>query len=428
VKQSPPAESNPSGSAPAPKKSPLFIIFTTVAMDLVGFGMIVTLVGQYGKDLGASPLELGFLGASYSLAQFFFAPLWGRLSDRYGRRPILLMSLLGSTFSYLIFGYATIARSLVILIFARVFQGIFAANLSAAQAYIADVTTPEKRAVGMGMIGAAFGVGFVFGPVLGGVAANRLGLAWPGFIASAICGINFVLAWFRLPESLSKTIQLANRAKAVFHYDPLNLRQLARAISHPFLGLLLLMYFIQIFAFSNIEQTFGLFFQFKFNLPLGEAAEKTGYVLGFVGVTAALIQGLGLRKLVPLFGERRMLVGGLLLFAIAIASIPFGPSYGAYFLMMIPMALGRSMIDPSMSSLISKSAHMDAQGETFGISQGLGSLARATGPFCGLLTFNIAYYLPFLIASGLAFCVFCLSLILYVKTRHLNIDSRKPAA
>lgn len=424
--QAPPTPQNENSPAGL-KKSPLLIIFSTVAMDLVGFGMIVTLVGQYGKDLGASALQLGILGASYSLAQFFFAPLWGRLSDRYGRRPILLMSLLGSTISYLIFGYATVTRSLLVLIGARFFQGIFAANLSAAQAYIADVTTPEKRAIGMGMIGAAFGVGFVFGPVLGGIAANRFGLAWPGFIAASICGINFILAWFRLPESLAHSTQLANRAKAMGNYDPLNIRALRRAFSHPFLGLLLLMYFIQIFAFSNIEQTFGLFFQFKFNLPLGEAAEKTGYVLGFVGITAGLVQGLGLRKLVPLLGERRMLVGGLLLFSVAIASIPFGPNYGAYFLMMIPMALGRSMIDPSMSALISKSAKSESQGETFGISQGLGSLARATGPFCGLMTFDIAYYLPFLIAAGLAFTVFCLSLLLYTKTRHLNVDSRKPA-
>jgi DHA1 family tetracycline resistance protein-like MFS transporter len=404
-------------------KSPLIVIFTTVAMDLVGFGMIVTLVGLYGKELNISGAQLGLLGASYSMFQFFFAPLWGRLSDRFGRRPILLMSLLGSTISYLVFGYATITRSVILLLFARCFQGAFAANISAAQAYIADVTTPEKRAVGMGLIGAAFGIGFIIGPAVGGLAANRLGLAWPGFIAAGICGLNFCLAWFRLHESLPKSIQLSNREKAQGFYDPLNTRQLWNALSHPFLGLLLLMFFIQIFAFSNIEQTFGLLFQKKFSLPLGEAAEKTGWVLAFVGVLGGLIQGLGLRKLVPLVGERKMLVLGLGLFSLAIASIPFGPSYGAYFLMMIPMALGRSLIDPSMSSLISKSAGKETQGATFGLSQGLGSLARATGPFCGLMSFDVAYYLPFLIAACLAFIVFCLSLWLYRSTRHLNIDS-----
>jgi DHA1 family tetracycline resistance protein-like MFS transporter len=413
------------GAQPKGARSPLFVIFTTVAMDLVGFGMIVTLSGLYGKELGANGWQLGLLGASYSLFQFFFAPVWGRLSDRYGRRPILLMSLAGSTLSYLIFGCATLGRSLILLIFARSFQGAFAANLSAAQAYIADVTPPDKRAVGMGLIGAAFGIGFVFGPALGGLSANRLGLAWPGFIAAAICGINFILAWFRLPESLPKEIQMANRLKARGSYDPLNSRQLLRAMAHPFLGLLLLMYFIQIFAFSNIEQTFGLLFQKKFDWLAGFAAERTGWVLLFVGVIGGLVQGLGLRKIVPVLGERRMLCGGLLLFSLTIASIPFGPSYGAYFLMMIPMALGRSMIDPSMAALISKSAGAESQGETFGLSQGLGSLARATGPFCGLLSFEAATWLPFVIAAGLAFIVFCLSLWLYAGTKNLDLDSKR---
>jgi MFS family permease len=406
------------------KKSPLLVIFTTVAMDLVGFGMIVTLTSLYGKELGASPLQLGLLGASYSIFQFFFAPIWGRLSDRHGRRPILLMSLAGSTLSYLTFGYATLARSFSLLILSRSLSGAFAANLSAAQAYIADTTPPERRTEKMGLIGAAFGIGFIIGPAIGGISANRLGLAWPGFIASAICGLNLVLACFRLPESLSEKIQKANRRKPVHAYDPLHIKQLTKAFSHPFLGLLLAMYFIQVFAFSNIEQTFSLLFEYKFNLAAGSAGEKTGLVLAFVGITAGLIQGLGLRKIITWFGERKMLIIGLGLFSLAIASIPFGPSYNAYFLMMLPMAVGRSMIDPSMSGLISKSAAADVQGETFGLSQGLGSLARATGPFCGLLSFSAAYYLPFLIASGLAFIVFLLSFLLHKlsATSHLKVQ------
>lgn len=401
------------------------MIFTTVAMDLVGFGMIVTLASLYGKELGANRYELGLLGASYSLFQFFFAPVWGRLSDRHGRRPILLMSLAGSTICYLIFGWATLLRSFPLLLFARCLQGVFAANLSAAQAYIADVTTPDKRAVGMGMIGAAFGVGFIIGPALGGLAANRLGLAWPGFIASGICGLNLALAWFRLPESLPEKIRLANRKKAARSYDPLNTAALRRALGHPFFGLLLLMFFIQIFAFANIEQTFSLLFQYKFSLAAGAAAEKTGWVLAFVGVLAGLVQGMGLRKLVPVLGERKMLVIGLGLFAISVIAIPYGPNYAAYFVMMLPLAIGRSLVDPSMSALISKSAGADAQGETFGISQGLGSLARATGPVCGLISFDIAYYLPFAIASGLVVLVFCLGLWFYRRTEHLKLDSKR---
>ncbi len=384
-------------------------------MDLIGFGMVVTLTSLYGKELGANAWQLGLLAASYSICQFFFAPIWGRLSDRYGRRPILLMSLAGSTLSYFAFGYATLARSFIFLILSRCLSGVFAANLSAAQAYIADITPPEKRTEKMGLIGAAFGIGFVLGPALGGISAHRLGLAWPGFIAAGICGLNLCLAWFRLPESLPKEVQLANRKKARGHYDPLNIQQLRRAFSHHFLGLLLAMYFIQIFAFANIEQTFSLFFQTRFNFDAGTAGERTGLLLAFVGLTAGLIQGMGLRKILGWFGERKMLALGLAIFALSMASIPFGPSYGAYFLMLLPMAVGRSMVDPSMAGLISKSADKSVQGETFGVSQGLGSLARATGPFCGLVAFQKSFTLPFLIAASLSFIVFLLSLRLLKK-------------
>jgi MFS family permease len=385
----------------------LFVIFTTVAMDLVGFGMIVTLSALYGRELGATPFQLGVLGASYSLFQFFFAPIWGSLSDRHGRRPILLMSLAGSTLSYLIFAFATLNRNFTLLLVAR---AVFAANLSAAQAYIADSTPPSKRAVGMGLIGAAFGIGFILGPAIGGIAASRLGLAWPGFIAAGICGLNFLLACVRLPESLPAAIRKANQKKKPRAYDPLNLGRIRGALKHPFLGILLLMTFVQIFAFSNIEQTFALLFQFKFSLDAGAAAERTGWLLAFVGVFTGLVQGLGLRALVPKLGEKRMLSAGLFLFSAAIAFLPFGGPYWSYFALMLPLALGRSLIDPSMASLISQSAGPEAQGETFGLSQGLGSLARALGPFCGLLAFSQAHWLPYLGASALAGAMFFLSL------------------
>jgi multidrug resistance protein len=392
------------------RKSPLFIIFSTVFMDLVGFGMIISLLGLYGKHLGASGPQLGLLGASYSLMQFFFAPLWGRLSDRHGRRPILLMSLCGSTLAYLGFAGATLMQSYALLLATRAFQGIFAANISAAQAYIADITPVEKRAQGMGLIGAAFGIGFILGPALGGIAAKRIGLAAPGFLAAAICGVNFALAWVRLPESLALEIQKKNQALAPRSYDPLNFRALRRSLSHPFLWLLLSIFFLQTFAFSNVEQTFALLFQSKFGWPVEDAGERTGIVLAWVGFLGALVQGGLIRKLVPRFGESRLLMAGLALFAVTIGTLPFGPSYRSYFVLMLPLAFGRGMIDPSISSLISRSAPAAEQGETFGISQGLSSLARALGPFCGLLSFQVHPYLPFLIAAWIVLGVLGLSI------------------
>ena len=162
------------------KRSPLIVIFTTVFFDLIGFGIIIPLVGIYGRNFGASTVELAILGSIYSIMQFFFSPIWGRLSDRHGRRPILLMSLAGSVIAYYLFAFS---NSLYLLIFSRALAGIFAANISTAQAYIADVTKPEDRAKGMGLIGAAFGIGFTLGPPIGGISVSKLGLAAPGIIA-----------------------------------------------------------------------------------------------------------------------------------------------------------------------------------------------------------------------------------------------------
>ncbi len=403
--------------------SPLVVIFTTVFMDLVGFGMIISILGLYGRELGANAWQLGLLGAIYSLMQFLFSPLWGGLSDRFGRRPILLMSLAGSTLAYFGFGIATLQHSFWMLLATRAFQGIFAANVATAFAYVADVTTPAKRASGMGLIGAAFGIGFIVGPALGGVTAKHLGLAAPGFLAASICGLNFLLATVRLKESLALKLQKANRALPSKSYDPLNLQELRKAIKHPWLSLLLIMFFLQTFAFSNVEQTFALFFQTHFGFSTLDAGEKTGYLLAWVGILGALIQGGLIRKIVPIYGERKLLLVGLFLFGISIMLLPFGPTYGSYFVIMLPMAFGRSLIDPSMSTLISKSHGAGEQGRAFGTYQGLSSLARALGPFCGLLAFHAHYYLPFLIASGVAFVVFLLGVRMHRITENSGLDS-----
>jgi MFS family permease len=401
-----------------PRKASLFSIFLTVCMDLVGFGMIIPLLALYGKSEGATAVQLGMLGASYSVMQFFFSPIWGRLSDRVGRRPILLMSQAGSTLAYLGFGFATLNHSYLGLLATRLLQGVFAANISAAQAYVADVTSPQDRAKGMGMIGAAFGVGFVLGPVLGGLTVGW-GLAVPGFLASAICGFNWLLTFSRLPESLSPEIRERNQAKPARSYDPLNLARIRQAASHPTLLLLLAMFFINTFAFSNLEQTFSLLFLHKgFAVGAGDAqtadaAKKTGMVLAYVGIMAALIQGGLIRRLAPRFGEKKLLTMGLLLLGGSIAFLPLLPSYGLYFALMFPLAVGRSLVDPSISSLISKSADASDQGSTFGLSQGLASLARATGPFCGLITFEWHFVFPFFLAAGLTLVVFLLSFRLH---------------
>jgi MFS family permease len=404
--------------------SPLVIIFTTVFMDLVGFGMIIPLQAIFGSKLGASGWTLGLLGAAYPIAQFFFAPLWGQISDKYGRRPILLMSLTGSTLAYLGFAGATFYGSLIFLFATRFFQGAFAANISAAQAYIADVTPPQKRAGGMALIGAAFGIGFVLGPVLGGVSLKFLGPLAPGLLAATICGLNLALAFIRLPESLSQEIQHANRAKGRRPYDPLNTHQLRQAFDHPYLGLLLTMSFLQVTAFGIMEQVFALFFKAHLGFSDEDAGLRTGYALAFVGLVGALIQGGLVRRIAPRYGERRMLIFGLVLFTCSIFLMPFGPTYASYFLILLPLSIGRSFIDPSTSALVSKAASAADQGRTFGTFQGLSSLARVVGPMIGLTVFATHHSLPFLFAGCVCLTVLGLSFLLWKKTSGLkNVDS-----
>lgn len=388
------------------RKSPLFIIFTTVLVDLIGFGMVIPLIALYGRHYGASGFQLAILGGIYSCMQFLFAPFWGSLSDRVGRRPILLISLAGSTLSYVIFG---LAPNYTWLLLSRAFGGIFAANISTAQAYIADVTSPEDRAKGMGLIGAAFGIGFTLGPPLGGIASAQFGLAAPGLIAAAICGLNLLLATFRLPETFPAEMRKSQPRRSL---SPLHLDRIKRALQHPELGYLLLTFFLVTFAFSNMEQTLSLLFQNKFNLDTGDAGYKTGLILMTSGLMGAFIQGGLIRKLVPRFGERKLLVTGLFFNSIAMGLFPFMPTYSLYFFLAIPIAIGSALINPSLSALISKSASASEQGSTLGLSQGLGSLARATGPFCGLLTFAIRPEYPYLIASLIS--VLLLGMILRV--------------
>ncbi len=427
--QKPLHPNDPNFDAPAEKAirkghSPLIIVFTTVFMDLVGFGMIIPLQAIFGETLGATGWTLGLIGSSYPIAQFIFAPLWGQMSDRFGRRPIILMSLTGSTLAYLGFAYAIYSHSLFLLIMTRFLQGLFAANISAAMAYIADVTPPEKRAGGMALIGAAFGIGFTVGPTVGGLSMARWGMLAPGLIASGICGLNLLAALIRLPESLSKEIQLKNRLQALRRYDPLNIGLLRKAASHPYLGILLVMSFLQVTAFGCMEQVFALFFKEHLRFDILQAGKYTGYMLGFVGIVSAVIQGGFIRRLVPRFGERKLLTVGLGLFGIAIFLIPFGPTYSSYFLILLPLAVGRSFIDPCTSALISKASSASEQGRAFGTYQGLASLARVVGPFIGLSIFHTHPDLPFVMAGVICLAVFSLSFVLWRRTAHLKgVDS-----
>ncbi len=378
------------------KRSPLVVIFTTVFLDLVGFGIIIPLVGIYGRDFGANTYELALLGSIYSLMQFFFSPIWGRLSDRHGRRPIILMSLAGSVLSYFLFA---VSHTLWLLILSRALAGIFAANISTAQAYIADVTKPEDRAKGMGLIGAAFGIGFTLGPPIGGISVSKLGLAAPGIIAGTFCLLNLILAYFRLDESLSPELQAQARASKPRSGRIAQFETFKTVRHNPALVLAIVSTFFATFAFSNLEQVFSLFIQTKFTLATEEAAYKTGMILMWSGILGALIQGGLIRRLVPKYGEAKLLTIGLFVQGIAMLMFSQSPTYFSFFITAVPLAFGSGLINPTLASLVSKGAAQHEQGAVIGLKEGMSSLARIFGPLSGLLAFGLKASLPFYIGS-----------------------------
>ena len=355
------------------KRSPLVVIFTTVFIDLVGFGIVIPVLPFYaeGTRFNATPRTVGLLFASYSIMQLIFAPILGRLSDKYGRRPVLLISIIGTGVGFLLLGFA---KTLWMLFAGRILDGITGGNISTAQAYIADVTSKEDRAKGMGLIGAAFGLGFVFGPAIGGIL-SRWGIAVPFFFAAALCFANAILLYFRLPETV--TPDHPARASAT---SGRGLSQLLHSFSNRPLAFVLAIYFLFIVAFSIMTTSFSLFTMFRY----GYDAQHTGYLFAYVGVLSVIVQGGLIGRLVKKFGELPLVVTGAFLFAGSLFAVPFvGPEAGGLLALMIGgglFSIGNSLAAPSLTSLGSKSVGPVEQGSVLGVMQSVASLARATGP------------------------------------------------
>jgi multidrug resistance protein len=353
-------------------RSPLVIVFVTVLIDLLGFGIIIPLLPFYAETFGAHAFTVAMLSTSFSLMQFLFAPVWGRLSDRVGRRPIIVFGLLGSCLSYLAFGLAT---SLTALFAARIFAGIAGANIPTAQAVIADITTPENRAKGMGLVGAAFGLGFIFGPAIGGYL-SRFGYATPAFFASALSLANFAAAWFLLPETLKPEHRAIERVG--------RLDALRAALSRPHLPLLLLIGFLVVAAFSGYENTFALFAEARY----GFGAESIGYVFAFVGVILVIVQGFLVGRTVKALGEHHIVPVSLAIVAIGLLMIPGTSSVAAMLAANGVLAVGMGFNNPALLALISKHSAAEDQGGVLGLTQSLNSLARIVGPMWAGFSFD----------------------------------------
>jgi multidrug resistance protein len=378
--------------------SPLVIIFFTVFIDLLGFGIIIPLLPFYAEHFGASALVVGLLSTSFSAAQFLFAPLWGRLSDRVGRRPVILIGLIGSALSYALFAVAT---SLPLLFVARTLAGIAGANIPTAQAFIADVTTPDKRAKGMGIIGAAFGLGFIFGPAIGGFL-SRWGYAAPAWFAAALSLANFAAALVLLPESKPADHGPAERVGRIEVFR--------RALDRPHLPQVLLVFFLVITSFSSFENTFALYSERRFDFN----AQTIGYMFAWIGVVLATIQGGVVGRVVPRFGEHRVVPAALLLMALSLTLIAFSPTVPVLAIVTGLLAVGMGFNSPSIMSAISQLADAKDQGSTLGLSQSLGSLARIIGPMWGGFVFDhFGIGTPFVTAGALMLVAWAISLVAF---------------
>ncbi|MGA8399027.1 MAG: MFS transporter [Stellaceae bacterium] len=369
------------------------VLFLIVLIDLIGFGLVIPLLPFYGERFSASPQEVTVLMATYSLAQMLTAPVWGRLSDRVGRRPVLMISMAAAALAYLWLG---LADAMWMLFAARALGGACAGNIAAANAYIADVTTPENRARGMGMIGAAFGLGFIIGPALGGVVAgNNLATAdlrSPGLIACGLSLVAFLGVLFVLKESLAQgRAPRPRKGRIAALRDALARKTLAR---------LLLIFFLAILAFGGMEAVFALWAMAQF----GWGPEQIGYIFSYVGVLSALMQGGLIGRLTTRFGEEKLLVSGLSLIALGLVAIPLAHDLAMVIVAASFLALGMGAMQPSLNSLISRRSGVEEQGEVMGVAQSIASLSRVLGPLlAGALFAGLGRDAPFL--AGMALVV-----------------------
>ena len=358
---------------------PLMIVFLTIFIDLVGFGIVIPLLPFFAEEFNASPVDVGILVSSYSFMQFVFAPVWGNLSDRCGRRPILFFTILGSSVGYLMIG---LAGSLMVIYAGRILAGVTGGNLSTAQAYIADVTSRENRARGMGLFGMAFGLGFILGPALAGIL-SKFGMRVPFLFAAGLSLVNAILLYFILPES-----------RRFEPHDPAvekksRWTELAGVFANRRFTLVTIEYFLLVMAFSFMTTAFAYYTMFKF----GYGAVGTGYLLAYVGVLAAVMQGLIFARLASRFGEPKLIIAGSLILVASLILVPFiSENSGGLLILLLGIAgfaVGNSIASPGLTSLASKTTDELQQGKSLGVLQSAASLARVIGPLAtGVLLNN----------------------------------------
>ncbi|MSO54263.1 MAG: MFS transporter [Rhodospirillales bacterium] len=347
----------------------MVVLFTVVTVDLIGFGIMIPLLPFLAERYHATPAEVGLLFAAYSLAQFIASPLWGRWSDRRGRKPVLIIGLVGAALSYVWLGFAD---SLVEIFAARTLAGLMAGNLAAALALASDITSAHNRARGMGVIGAAFGIGFVAGPGLGGFLTGSdpltANFSLAAFTAAGLTSLAIVLGLVLLPREAPRPA----KAEPTTGY----LQGISVVIARPTMAILVGLSFLTTFAFAGMEATFALWTERRFTW----GPEQNGYLFALVGSMSALVQGVLIGPLARRLGEGRLVLIGTAILGLGSALLPFCPTPVWLFLDMIGLVLGFSLVLPSLNSLISQAASSGEVGQALGVARSAATLARAAGP------------------------------------------------
>jgi len=380
-----------SNSSAQGSRSTLFILLSIVVVDLIGFGIVMPVLPFYARDFGVTATTLGLLMMSYAAAQFVCAPLWGRLSDRVGRRPVILFSVAGTSASLLFFG---LAESILWLFVARVLAGGFAANVSVASAYISDVTNEDERTRWMGMLGASFGVGFILGPIIGGLL-SPLGYRVPMLVAAGLAFINLIYAAFSLKEP-DRHVDRGATAVSASRFSVLRGPEVRR---------LCLIYFVYSIAVSQLETIFAFFMIDRFEFDVLEVAWI------FVGMAIVMggIQGGGMKPLSARYSEKQLVVTGSLLLGLGFVLLPSAPTWAVLLLPLALAAVGRAITQPPLMSLTSMAATSDTRGVVMGTFQSSASLARVVGPVLAGLLYDLAEPGPFYLAAALMGLAFLLS-------------------
>lgn len=386
-------------------KASLTIIFATVFIDLMGFGILIPILPTFAsKELGISDFSIGLIVAIYSLMQFFFNPVLGKLSDRIGRRPLILITLLLTAVSYTIFSFAT---SFLILFLSRMLAGLGGSNISVAQAYIADITSKEERSRGMGLIGAAFGLGFLFGPLIGALL-SQYGYAVAGFGSAGFSLIAFIFALFFLPESIK-----TQSKKDKFNPRFFDISYAKKVLQYPSLGLLIILFFIIVFSMANIYGTFALL-GYK---VYGFTDQQNGILFGFSGLTAALVQGV-LMKYFSKYKEKNVILTGSLFMMIGLALMPYGINFTGVAIIISIFSIGTGVLQPIILSMISKLSPDKEQGAILGLNQSFSAFARVLGPLWGGFAYDyLGYQFPFITGAVFTFITFLLAYFLLQNER-----------